>query len=121
LQEHIGLREKVVTLMKSSTKLALKKLRQMSETDDNPVIRKVMADYELRMSLYHRHSRQGSRPHQNDVDNEILSSVFSYGFQVERDNIHEMLELGRISRETAKEMRHNISLLEVQLKKEFLK
>jgi CPA1 family monovalent cation:H+ antiporter len=119
LQEHIGLREKVVALMKASTKSALEKLRKMSETDDNPVIRKVMADYELRMSLYHRHSRQGSRPHQNDVDNEILSSVFSYGFQVERDNIHEMLELGRISRETAKEMRHNISLLEVQLKKEY--
>ena len=37
----------------------------------------------------------------------------------ERDHIQAMLEIGRISRETAKEMRHNISLLEVQLKKDY--
>jgi hypothetical protein len=30
-----------------------------------------------------------------------------------------MIENGRISRESAKEMRHNISLLEVQLKKDY--
>jgi CPA1 family monovalent cation:H+ antiporter len=113
LHEHAGLREKVVVLMITGTKFALEKLRQIAKTEDNPVIRKITADYELRLALfYQRNIKQGK------MDNEIFSTVLSYAFQAERDNIQVMLELGRISRETAKEMRHNISLLEIQLKKE---
>jgi hypothetical protein len=50
---------------------------------------------------------------------EHFVAVLTHSFQIERDNIRTMFELGRISRDTAKEMRHNISLLEIQLKKEY--
>jgi len=65
------------------------------------------------LSIYQRHSPQ------NQTNDESLAAVALYGFQVERDNIQIMLETGRISRETAKEMRNNISLMEVQLKKDY--
>jgi CPA1 family monovalent cation:H+ antiporter len=115
LNKHSGLREKVVELVLANTKFTIEKLKQMSQTDDNPVIRKVTADYESRLSLYQRHRQQDK-----ELDNEILASVVSHSFQIERDYIQTMHEVGRISRETAKEMRHNISLLEVQLKKDYL-
>ena len=113
LKEHTELPQKIFILMEANTRFVLEKLMQMNQMEDNPIIRKIIANYELRMSQFQK------RMQQSDVDNEILESVVSYSFQVERDNIHTMVELGRISRETAKEMRHNISLLEVQLKKEF--
>ena len=99
--------------MEINTRLVVEKLKEMNFTEENPVVRKIIADYELKLSMFQRGMRYG-KP---DKDN--LASVVSCAFQAERDNIQAMLELGRISRETAKEMRHNISLLEVQLKKDY--
>jgi len=96
MKERVSLRNKVAVLIENNTRFVVEKLRAMSQTEDNPAIRKVMASYELRLSMYHRHTQHG------EVDSEILTSVFSFGFQAERDNIHAMLEAGRISRETAK-------------------
>jgi len=113
-KEHSELRAKVFALIEMNTRFVVEKLKEMNLMEGNPVIRKIIiADYELKLSMFQRGLRYG-KP---DKDN--LVSVVSYAFQAERDNIHAMLELGRISRETAKEMRHNISLLEVQLKKEY--
>ncbi|MCL1822254.1 MAG: hypothetical protein FWG22_05470, partial [Prolixibacteraceae bacterium] len=92
----------------------LEKLRETSQTDDSPAVRKIMADCELRLSMSRRHAPF------DKVNEESLVSVASQGFQIERDNIRAMFENRRISRETATEMRHNISLLELQLKKENL-
>ena len=111
-KERIELRTKIFAVAEINTHIILEKLRQMSQTDDSTIIRKIMADYELKLSMYQRGMRYDS------PDKEMLATVVSYAFQAERDNIQAMLELGRISRETAKEMRHNISLLEVQLKKD---
>jgi len=102
--------------MRTNMQVVLEKLKQLSMTEDNPAIRKIMTDYEFRLSMYQRTMKD---VHHSEMDKEILASVVSHSFQIERDNIQAMLELGRISRETAKEMRHNISLLEVQLKKDF--
>ena len=115
----ITARIRLFALMKNNAQFVLEKLKQMSQTDDNPVVRKVMADYEIRVSAYQRRVRGGSLNSESETDSEILASVVSRAFQLERDNIRAMLEAGRISKETAKEMRHNISLLEVQLKKDF--
>jgi CPA1 family monovalent cation:H+ antiporter len=46
--------------------------------------------------------------------------VVARALQIERDNIRAMHEVGRISRETERELQHNISVLEVQMKKEYL-
>jgi hypothetical protein len=45
--------------------------------------------------------------------------IVALAFQTEREGIQEMFESGRISRDSAKEMRHNLSLLELELKKEY--
>jgi hypothetical protein len=50
-----------------------------------------------------------------DVAESIIYEVAAKGFHVERRLIHEMFEAGRISRETAKEMRRNIAALEARL------
>ena len=108
-----GLRINILKLMESNMRFVFEKLKKLSQRTDTPTLRKMMTDCEFRLSIYQNRMRQ------NKVNKETLVTVVSHGFQVERDNIHTMLEDGRISRETAKEMRHNISLLEVQLKKEY--
>jgi len=112
-EDPVDLRARVFSLMEINTRLVLEKLKQMAKTEDNPNIKKIMSEYEFRLSMYQRGKRY------DEFDKKILLSVFSYGFQIERDSIHTMLEMGRISRESAKEMRHNISLLEIQLRKEY--
>jgi CPA1 family monovalent cation:H+ antiporter len=114
LKERSELRGKILMLMEANAHFVLEKLKELCQTEDNPAIRKITADYELKHSMYQRHIRFG------EIDIDILASIVSHAFQTERDNIRAMFETGRISRETAKEMRHNISLLEVQLKKEIL-
>jgi len=107
------IRTKLSALVETNTHFIIEKLKAMPLAEDSPVIRKIIADYELKLSMFQRGVRFGT------PDKEILACVVSAAFQTERDSIQSMLELGRISRESAREMRHNISLLEVQLKKEY--
>jgi len=113
-KERAELRTKVFALIETVSNHILEKLRKMGEAENNPAIHKITTEYEFRMVMRRGGLRQG------EIDAESLASIVSTAFQTERDAIQAMLEEGRISRETAKEMRHNISLLEVQLKKEFL-
>ena len=112
-QDRVDLRNKIFSLMETNAHFVLKKLEKIEKEQDNPVMRKIKADYEFRLSMYHRGIRYGK------IDKEKLATLMSHSFQLERDSIQSMLEAGRISRETAREMRHNISLLEVRLKKEY--
>jgi len=112
-RERSGLRSKFFALKEINTLYVLEKLRTMSHTKDCSALRKLMASYELRHYMYQT-GVQNSKPNR-----EHFIALISHSFQIERDNIHTMFELGRISRETAKEMRHNIELLEIQLKKEY--
>ena len=107
------LRTNVFALMETNTRLVLEKLRELNLLGNDPVIREMAAEYELRLSLYQRGFRR------NKPSSDMLIAVATYAFQKERNHIQNMLELGRISRETAKEMRHNISLLELQLKNDY--
>ena len=113
-KEQIELRTNMFELMLTNTRFILEKLRQMTLTEDNPAIQKIIMDYELKLSMFQRRLRH------SELDKEMIAAVVSDAFQTERDGIQNMLEVGRISRETAKEMRHNIALLEVQLKKDYL-
>ena len=112
-KERSGLRSRVFALMEINTHFVLDKLRVMSHTKDCSALRKLMASYELRLNMY-----QGGFQ-RNKPNREHFIALISHSFQIERDNIRTMFEIGRISRETAKEMRHNIELLEIQLKKEY--
>ena len=116
-----GVKQRVEThtamfkLMEANTLFVLDKLRHLDKTETTAAHKKMRGECESRLMML---QRGGMR--KDTVDNQKLSSVVSCGFQIERDHIQAMLELGRISRETAKEMRCNISLLEVQLKKDYL-
>ena len=112
-RERSGLRSKVFALIEINTYYVLDKLREMSHTKDCAALRKMMASYELRHYVYQR-GLQRSKPNR-----EHFMHLISHSFQIERDNIQAMYEQGRISRETVKVMRHNIELLEIQLKKEY--
>jgi CPA1 family monovalent cation:H+ antiporter len=112
-KERAGLRSKIFDLMEINTRFVLEKLRDMSHTYDSSAIRKVMENYELRQYMYQRGLQYSKH------NKEHFIAVLTHSFQIERDNIQAMFELGRISRDTVREMRHNISLLEIQLKKEY--
>jgi hypothetical protein len=53
-------------------------------------------------------------------DEKRLKNITSLGFQLERDAIQTMFENGLISKKTAKKMRNNISLFEIQLEQDEL-
>ena len=110
-RQHAVLHANVFTLIKNNLMYVIEKLKRLTLSDDNSITRKIITEYEIKLSMYQRSFRR------NKPDNKLLSAVVSYAFQTERENIQSMFDAGRISRETARDMRHNISLLEVQLKK----
>jgi CPA1 family monovalent cation:H+ antiporter len=120
MRERIEMRAGIFALMETNARFVLDKIAQM-EKPNRPMLLKIKSDYELRVAMYQRNARYG-QPNDETcaTDNETCTTVITHCFQIERDYIQAMLEAGRISRETAREMRHNISLLEVQLRKEDL-
>jgi len=102
-------------LYRANDSFVLQKLKQHRKNDDSHLISKYISDYEFSLSL------QNSKEAGQEADNEeavSVESVAALGFQIERDNIQTMFENGRISWETAGQMRKNISLLELQIKKD---
>ena len=114
IKERSELRHRLFTLMETLATFVLEQLREMGKMSYNPAVSKIIGEYELRLSIRQRSVIQDA------IDIEILTGIVSYAFQTERNAIQSKLETGHIHREAAKEMRHNISLLEVQLKREFL-
>jgi len=103
-------------LYRANDSFVLQRLKQLHETDDSHLISKYISDYEFSLSL------QNSRDASHEANNEeavSVESIAALGFQLERDNIQTMFEHGRISWETAGQMRRNISLLELQIKKDY--
>jgi len=100
-------------LYRANDSLVLKKLKQLQQTENSFLLDKYISDYEFSLSL------QGSRNTEAEADSEdtvSVENIAALGFQIERDNIQAMFENGRISWETAQQMRKNISLLELQIK-----
>ncbi len=112
------LRTRFIALMEADNRYILEKLRQLDKTENNPMVKKMIANYELSLSMRQGRGRGADGALHKETDTDDMIAVASYGFQIERDNIQMMFEAGRISGKIAKEMRHNISLLEVQLKKD---
>ena len=116
------LRRRFAELRKGGCEFVLEKLRRMNETEPGPAVDRTILFYELSLSL-HRSSRGGLYPAPPDAKEANakeanafgLKEVASLGFQIERDAVQAMFEQGRISWKTAKEMRDNLSLLELQI------
>lgn len=102
-----------INIWKSNNEYVLKKLQDMKEVEDCQVVRKLIMEVELHLSI-HANLEKRNMELKKFNDNNILE-VVSKGFQIERDLIQQMYECGRVSREFVKEMRGNIKILETQL------
>jgi CPA1 family monovalent cation:H+ antiporter len=109
-REKKKIHQHIFILMKNSNQMILEKLRTLRQEDDNPTIDKFIFYYE-----FSAHLQRGRGSRKTASEKVSLDEIASYAFQLERDHIRIMLEQGHISRETAKEMRNNIVLLETQI------
>jgi len=100
-------------LYRTNDLFVLQKLKQLSENGDSHLVSKYISDYEFSLSV--QNSRDGGQE-ADDEEAVSVEGIAALGFQIERDNIQTMFENGRISWETAGQMRKNISLLELQIK-----
>lgn len=92
------------------------KLKAMLETDDSYELKKVLSDYGTTLlMLRNMNSLPGNGINRKMIDDQV-TEIASLGFQLERDQIQEMFENGRLSREKAKELRNNITLSETEIK-----
>jgi len=98
-------------LYRANDFLVLQKLKQMRETDNSHLVSKYISDYEFSLSI--QNSRETAQDFES-IEAVSVEDIAALGFQIERDNIQMMFENGRISWETARQMRKNISLLELQ-------
>ncbi len=87
------------------------------DEQNDPVLEKTIADYELVMALMRGRNADRSLS-DGKVAGATPGEIASPGFQIERELIQAMFENGRLWRENAKEMRDNLSLMEIQFKKD---
>lgn len=104
-------RKRMMVIQKHNDKFILDKLRQLKETDSEPLIDKFINHYELMLSIHKSIGGVWRKSERNSVD-----EYASIAFQIERDNIQKIFENGRISRQTAAKMRNNLLVLENQLR-----
>lgn len=132
-------RMQFVKLKELNNDYVLKQLYEKKKEEESLLIDKQIAEYEwLEIMLKERSPLTENSPFaQKDRDTEHkavnvvspdnesggeevveMTDLVSIGFQMERDCIQAMFEQGRISRDTAKKLRNNIALMELQLKSE---
>jgi hypothetical protein len=84
--------------------------------NDNKVLSKLISEFEMSNLFFKNINNRNDEKSLRNMDNDSILEMVAKGFQIERALIQAMFEAGRISRETAKEMRGNITALESQLK-----
>ncbi len=109
-------REKMVDIRSANHVFVLEKLKELKTMRDTPVINKMIGNYELSLAAMQSGLHERGKPAETNISETSLADMAAVAFQIERDNIQEMFENGRISRETSKDMRKNISILEAQIK-----
>jgi len=118
-------RDRFMTILYANSQFVLDKLKEIRNETNAKEVDKFISSYELSsaalMGRGARHSEVTESLHHKDRNGgnaegkESLYQVAVKGFQIERELIQEMFEAGRISRETAREMRGNIATLEARL------
>jgi len=101
-------------ILTANSLFVLEKLKKIRNNENASVVDKLISSYEL-TAAFHMGLGAGKEKTANaEVPESLIYEVASKGFNIERGLIHEMFEAGRISRETAKEMRGNIAALEAR-------
>lgn len=110
------LHQHFINLKKECDLYVVEKLKIVTENDDNLITRSLLMNYEFSSQIMQRMQKPSAGHDSEEVpmENQVME-IASYGFQLERDGIQTMYEQGRLSWETARELRNNITLLETQI------
>lgn len=110
------LHQHFINLKKQCDLYVIEKLKAVTGNDDNLVIKSLLMNYEFSSQIM-QHMQEPSAGYASEEDSmeSLVMEIASYGFQLERDGIQTMYEEGRLSWETARELRNNITLLETQM------
>jgi CPA1 family monovalent cation:H+ antiporter len=103
-------------LLAANSLFVLQKLKETKGGGSANAVERLISAYEM-IAAFHVGRRWG-RGEANETDGAADSQVYeaaAKAFRIERGLIQEMFEAGRISRETAKEMRGNLAALEARL------
>jgi CPA1 family monovalent cation:H+ antiporter len=102
-------------LMTANTRYVLERLSAIKDQQNSAMVEKLTAEFELSAALIQSRAgghNPGARP---GGQAPLLDEVAAKGFRIERGLIQEMFEAGRVSWESAREMRGAIAALEGQL------
>ncbi len=115
-------RGQMETLRRMNNEYVLERLYERKEKDDTIALNKLISEYERLEALVAARKRTDDY-HQSIENTETvpttsindMEDLVHLSFQLERDGIQGMFEQGRISWETARKMRSDIALMELQL------
>jgi monovalent cation/hydrogen antiporter len=129
-----GNRLQIAKLRKLNSQYVLSKLYEKKKQEKTLSINKLIAEYErleammlernvssmdkLEVKGELRRTKELPASEEQDAVTEAadMTDLVSLGFQMERDGIQAMFEAGRISRDTVRNLRNNIALMELQIK-----
>ncbi|MDF2872858.1 MAG: hypothetical protein K0R05_4433 [Anaerocolumna sp.] len=129
-----GNRLQIAKLRKLNSQYVLSKLYEKKKQEKTLSISKLIAEYErleammlernassmdkLEVKGELRRTKELPASEEQDAVTEAadMTDLVSLGFQMERDGIQAMFEAGRISRDTVRNLRNNIALMELQIK-----
>jgi len=101
-------------LLTANSLFVLERLREIRNDENANVVDKLISSYELTAAFHNGSGWKKEKTANAEPADSLIYEVAAKGFHMERGLIHEMFEVGRISRETAKEMRANIATLEAK-------
>jgi len=97
-----------------NSSFVLEKLKAIRNTGNAKAVDKLAASYEM-IAAFHKGLETEGGDASKGKEETLVYEVAAKGFHIERGLIQEMFEAGRLSWETAKEMRGNIAALEARM------
>ncbi len=107
-----------LTLTQSNARFVLEKLQKIKTEAGDPALEQLISESEMALNIRGKRITEGAGEGGRGVREELVLKVALIGFRIERELIQQMFEEGRISWETARELRGNIAMLEAQLQAE---
>ncbi|QIB68739.1 sodium:proton antiporter [Aminipila butyrica] len=104
----------IVCAISNNGQYVLMKLRELEGRQEDPVVVRLISEYEVSTMVRKRLFDKEHRPDNTEVPEDRIIEVAGNGLQMERDLVQEMFEAGRITWETARDMRRNIAAVASQ-------
>lgn len=110
----------LLKLTKSNGQFVLEKLNAMKADNADPVLDRLISEYEMVMNLRDNRMERDVEKGSHAPGKELIMEITARGFRIERELIQQMFEAGRMSRETVRELRSNIAMVEAQLQRKYI-